>query len=853
MQNQLSNQPEDQLAGQSTPQLQRITYRTSAGDTRDGNPTYLESATDMEQHYQPLERLHDVGLHGWGIAAGLQVAFASHQTGVTVRPGIALDSNGLHILLMAGGQADISTQSDGPGTQTPVFVNTNGVSVPTTGLTGEQFLVVRFFETVNFSTHFCTHTPWVRFVAPANLPTNGSDIVLAKITFDSGSNAGQVLTVSQNGRQSAHRQIEHAHEFMTQGPAVVTGLNVSATPNSAGITVSPGLALDSNGRYISLSSGGKAEVGLNADAPGATPTLVNVSDSGVFIPTTGLTGFKFLTGQHWETPEAITLPIPSNTLQTAPVRFLDTPRFQFVDTSNITLDSANVILAGITFGSGGVVMSLSADVRPGSALSTGSFHVLKNMTTSPSENSLSVVTGEAGAIVPMSNGVALTVSGAEDEIHLNATSVQTSGDLVVNGEISVNGDVAMENALVDAGLSVGGVAAVHGDLTTGGTLNVTAAAHIQGDVSAGGSLEVMGPTTAKGDVTANGSLTVTGSTTANGPLAAKGNATIGGTLTVTGSTTTNTLTARGNILLTNTGSSSEAGMLHPTGNGLALTVPSASNEIHLENDNGGSIAKVSLSATKVVVRDNNQIETVTISPNIGNISSTSVSAIGNINSASVSTTNLSATNLSATGNVAIGVVTPRTQLHVLGRISTGLDFSSAGAITFFPPDGFAWFHIDNGPAGGRPTGRLRFSFGANPGDNEVMSIDQGRNVRITGNFSVTGQKSFVQDHPTSPKKQIVYVSLEGGEAGTYIRGTGTLIDGKAVVELPEHFGLVTHKEGLTIQLTPRGEWLQLYVVELNTSQVVVREVQGKNGQFDYFVQGMREGYEDHQVIQEKTY
>ncbi|MBI1744042.1 hypothetical protein HYR54_13395 [Candidatus Acetothermia bacterium] len=58
--------------------------------------------------------------------------------------------------------------------------------------------------------------------------------------------------------------------------------------------------------------------------------------------------------------------------------------------------------------------------------------------------------------------------------------------------------------------------------------------------------------------------------------------------------------------------------------------------------------------------------------------------------------------------------------------------------------------------------------------------------------------------------------------------------------------------GLTIQLTPRGEWLQLYVVQLNTKQIVVQEAQGKSGQFDYLVQGVRKGYENHQVIQDKT-
>jgi hypothetical protein len=81
-------------------------------------------------------------------------------------------------------------------------------------------------------------------------------------------------------------------------------------------------------------------------------------------------------------------------------------------------------------------------------------------------------------------------------------------------------------------------------------------------------------------------------------------------------------------------------------------------------------------------------------------------------------------------NVGIGTADPRVPLHVLGRIASGLDFTSAGTITFFPPDGFAWFHIDNGPAGGRPIGRLRLSYGANPGDNEVMCLRQDGNVGI---------------------------------------------------------------------------------------------------------------------------
>lgn len=124
-------------------------------------------------------------------------------------------------------------------------------------------------------------------------------------------------------------------------------------------------------------------------------------------------------------------------------------------------------------------------------------------------------------------------------------------------------------------------------------------------------------------------------------------------------------------------------------------------------------------------------------------------------------------------------------------------------------------------------------------------------VQINGNLKLTGVKNFVQDHPTDPTKEIVYTALEGGEAGTYIRGTAKLVNGKAVIELPEHFSLATDQEGLTIHLTPRGQWLQLYVVELDTRQSVVREAQGKSGEFDYSILGIRQGYQHHQVIRTK--
>jgi hypothetical protein len=96
---------------------------------------------------------------------------------------------------------------------------------------------------------------------------------------------------------------------------------------------------------------------------------------------------------------------------------------------------------------------------------------------------------------------------------------------------------------------------------------------------------------------------------------------------------------------------------------------------------------------------------------------------------SIRTNGTERVHVEAGGNVGVGLNAPRTELHILGRVATGLDFTAGGAVTFFPPDGFAWFHIDNGPAD-RPIGRLRISHGPAPGDNELMTLLQDGNVGV---------------------------------------------------------------------------------------------------------------------------
>jgi hypothetical protein len=122
--------------------------------------------------------------------------------------------------------------------------------------------------------------------------------------------------------------------------------------------------------------------------------------------------------------------------------------------------------------------------------------------------------------------------------------------------------------------------------------------------------------------------------------------------------------------------------------------------------------------------------------------------------------------------------------------------------------------------------------------------------KIFGNGSV----DFVQNHPYEKDRVIVYAAPEGDETATYTRGTARLINGEARVILGETFKLVTNPDiGLTAHVTPRGDCKGLYVASLTTSEMVVKELQGGTSDvtFDYLVYGLRIGFEEASVVQEK--
>lgn len=116
-------------------------------------------------------------------------------------------------------------------------------------------------------------------------------------------------------------------------------------------------------------------------------------------------------------------------------------------------------------------------------------------------------------------------------------------------------------------------------------------------------------------------------------------------------------------------------------------------------------------------------------------------------------------------------------------------------------------------------------------------------------------KNFIHPHPDDPSKEIVYVCQEGGENGVYWRGTAETYDGRAVVEMPEHFASVASEEGLSATVSPKGQWAPLFVKRVTPSKLIVNvaEQGPQDVEFSYRVEGVRRHFEDHDAVQPNTH
>ena len=283
--------------------LQRTTHRdplAPGNPVRTGNVSHAEAARDMDQYDRPLEQVHaGATLHGWGIAAGLQVTATLNAPDLRVLAGVALDATGRHISLAEGGTAEIGQNAEAPGaTPMPAAVTPTGVVIPTAGLTGAKFVTIQFLETFDNDAYLTLgvyrydHTPWIRLLDAAGFVDDGTRIVLARVTFGAGAAIGNVTGVTEQLRRGVDLPAESIHLRRSQ----VTGAGTRIEHTDSG-------------EIRSIPSGGielKTPHGIQMTTPrvavrrsdGVETIVINTDNANIIAGTNGVEGDVVVLDSH---------------------------------------------------------------------------------------------------------------------------------------------------------------------------------------------------------------------------------------------------------------------------------------------------------------------------------------------------------------------------------------------------------------------------------------------------------------------------------------------------------------------------------------------------------------------------
>lgn len=125
-----------------------------------------------------------------------------------------------------------------------------------------------------------------------------------------------------------------------------------------------------------------------------------------------------------------------------------------------------------------------------------------------------------------------------------------------------------------------------------------------------------------------------------------------------------------------------------------------------------------------------------------------------------------------------------------------------------------------------------------------------RHVDLVNDQSVSGQKtfnddltvnglmsaitkSFVIDHPTKEGMKLRYGSLEGPENGVYVRGK---LKGSNVIELPDYWVGLVDEDSITVNVTPYGNYNEIWVTEIKDNTVILDSVYEINCFFTVFAE-----------------
>jgi hypothetical protein len=126
----------------------------------------------------------------------------------------------------------------------------------------------------------------------------------------------------------------------------------------------------------------------------------------------------------------------------------------------------------------------------------------------------------------------------------------------------------------------------------------------------------------------------------------------------------------------------------------------------------------------------------------------------------------------------------------------------------------------------------------------IYDVYGGFRIRGGSLDIVGGPKNFVAPHPEDPGLEIRYASVEAPTVDVYFRGTASLVNGSARIEVPDHFRFTAREGTYMTTLTPVGRAVALSVEEEGPDGIVVRGNGG--GRFHYVVWAERAeivGYE----------
>jgi hypothetical protein len=168
----------------------------------------VDSQRDLWRFLLPYGHLQAAGLRGGGVVAGLHVSGAADSPGLVVTPGQALDGRGRLLVIPAATGDDLAVRlrrasTSDVGTEGLATVGADGVTVPTTGLSGEHLLVLEWNETrltLDGETVYRL-TPWLRLEHPPAAPKD-EWVVLARVILGSGDDEGRVKALDAGPRRA---------------------------------------------------------------------------------------------------------------------------------------------------------------------------------------------------------------------------------------------------------------------------------------------------------------------------------------------------------------------------------------------------------------------------------------------------------------------------------------------------------------------------------------------------------------------------------------------------------------------------------------------------------------------------